>query len=92
MKKIVTVAEVEGEGLTALLGQRVMIFALNYIYEGLLSGVNTDDVLLEDAGIVYETGPLNEKQWKDRQALPHPLYVRTSAIESYSLAKSLVSP
>ena len=90
MRKIVE--EVEGEGLQALLGQRVQLFCLNYIYEGRLVGVNDSDVLLEDAGIVYETGPLGSKEWQDRQALPHPLYVRISAIESYSLAKSLVAP
>ena len=90
MRKIVE--EVEGEGLQALLGQRVQLFCLNYIYEGRLVGVNDSDVLLEDAGIVYETGPLGSKGWQDRQALPHPLYVRISAIESYSLSKDLVAP
>ena len=34
MKKLVEVTEVEGEGLSALLGEVVMIFALNYIYTG----------------------------------------------------------
>lgn len=83
MKKLVSVQEVEGEGLTALLGENVMLFCLNYIYAGKLVGVNTHDVLLENAQIVYETGELTAKKFQDAQALPDSLYVRTSAIESY---------
>ncbi len=49
MKKIVTVTEVDGEGLVALMGKRVMLFCLNYIYTGTLTGVNATCVLLEDA-------------------------------------------
>ena len=54
MKKIVE--EVNGEGLDKLLGDRVTLFCLNYIYTGKLSGVNETCVLLTDAAIVYETG------------------------------------
>jgi len=86
MKKLVTVTEVEGEGLQALLGQRVMIFCLNYIYAGTLEGVNTHDILLseKDAAIVYETGVFTDKSFSDAQKIGHPLYIRISAIESYS--------
>ena len=84
MKKLVSVQEVEGEGLTALLGENVMLFCMNYIYAGKLVGVNTHDVLLEKAQIVYETGVLTADKFQDAQPLPHDLYVRTSAIESYS--------
>jgi flagellar basal body rod protein FlgF len=82
MKQIV---EVQGEGLVSLLGQRVTLYCMNYIYEGKLVGVNDNDVKLEDAGIVYETGELNAKTWKDRQGLSNPLYVRSNAIESYTV-------
>lgn len=84
MKKIVT--EVEGEGLMKLLGSNVCLCCLNYIYAGKLVGVNNDCVLLEDAQIVYETGPWGEKKWKDAQALPGPWYVAIGAIESYGLS------
>ena len=80
MKKLVE--EVEGEGLESLLGQNVMVWCLNYIYSGKLVGVNTGDILLEDAGVVYETGPLKEEP-KDRQELPSALYVRIDKIECY---------
>lgn len=85
MKKIVSVTEVSGEGLEALLGEVVTLFCMNYIYTGKLTGVNTHDVLLEDAAIVYETGAFTDSYFKDAQKLPKPLYVRTSSIESYTV-------
>lgn len=87
MKKIVSVTEVSGEGLVGLLGERVTLFCLNYIYTGTLAGVNETCVLLEDAGIVYETGSLTDKSWKDMQKLPHKWYVMLNAIESYGVLK-----
>jgi hypothetical protein len=83
MKKLVNVVEVEGEGLAALLGENVMVFCMVYIYSGKLAGVNKDDILLEDAKIVYETGELKAKTFKDAQSLPGPCYIRTASIESY---------
>ena len=83
MKKIVSVTEVDGEGLVALLGERVTLFCLNYIYEGRLSGVNEACVLLEDAAIVYETGPFSGTEFKDAQPIANVWYVQRSAIESF---------
>lgn len=84
MKKIVT--EVQGEGLVALLGEHVMLFCANYIYAGTLVGVNDTCVLLEDAGIVYETGAFSDGKYKDFQNLPTKTwYVQTSAIESFGI-------
>ncbi len=85
MKKIVT--EVQGEGLEKLLGERVTLFCLNYIYTGVLSGVNESCVLLSNPAIVYETGPLGDKKWKDAQALPSEWYVQRDCIESFGLLK-----
>jgi len=89
MKKAVTVevVEVANEGLISLLGKVVTIFCINYIYTGLLEGVNDTCILLKDAKIVYETGPFNNKDWKDAQALPNDIYVQTSAIESFGIVK-----
>lgn len=83
MKKIVTVHEVEGEGLIGFLGKRITLFCLNYIYTGELTGVNEKCVLLENASIVYETGPFSDKKWKDAQNLPNPVYVMIQSIESF---------
>jgi hypothetical protein len=85
MKKLIE--QVEGEGLEKLLGERVTLFCLNYVYTGKLSGVNDKCVLLTDAAIVYETGPLDTKKWTDAQALPGDWYVSTAAIESFGVLK-----
>jgi len=87
MKKIMQVTEVEGEGLVALLGRRVTLFCMNYIYTGTLEGVNDTCVLLKDAAIVYETGSLNTKTWQDAQKLPNDWYVQTASIESFGELK-----
>ena len=88
MKQIVTVTEIDGEGLEALLGQNILLFCLNYIYTGKLVGVNASFVKLEGAQIVYETGPFSDKTFKDSQALPvSEWYVQTGAIESFGLRK-----
>lgn len=65
MTKIVQ--EVSGEGLISLLGKRVILFCANYFYSGVLEGVNQTDVLLADAGIVYETGKLDAANFTDFQ-------------------------
>lgn len=82
MKKLVT--EVENEGLMALLGKRVMIFGMNYIYAGTLMGVNETCVLLEDGGIVYNTGSFDNTKFEDFQKLPYPNYIMLNSIESFS--------
>lgn len=83
MKKVVTVTEVEGEGFIALLGKQVLIFCMNYIYTGTLSGVNTTCILLENPKIVYATGCFTKNTFDDAQSLGHSVYVQTSSIESF---------
>jgi hypothetical protein len=87
MKMKVLVNEVENEGLVALMGKRVTLFCGVYIYTGKLVGVNETCVKLEDAGIVYETGSFDEKNWKDCQNLPNVWYVSAQAIESFGELK-----
>lgn len=87
MKKLVSVTEVDGEGLPILMGETVTLFCANYIYTGKLVGVNDHFVKLENPSIVYETGPYTEKNWKDAQKLPNDWYVRTSFIESFGILK-----
>ncbi len=85
MRKIVE--EVEGEGLQKLLGERVTLYCANYIYTGKLAGVNTDDVLLTDAAVVYETGPYDNSVWRNAEKLPSSWYVRIGMVESYGILK-----
>jgi hypothetical protein len=84
MKRIVQVQELEGEGLEALLGRDIFIFGSNYNYAGKLVGVNDADIILEDAGIVFETGAFSSPGFKDIQRFPVKEWrLRIAAIESY---------
>jgi len=85
MKKLIE--EVSQEGLDKLIGERITLFCMNYIYTGKLSGVNETCVLLTDAYIVYETGDLTDTSWKDAQPLQHDWYVQISSVESFGLLK-----
>ena len=83
----VQVQEVEGEGLVGLLGKRITLFCVNYIYTGDLVGVNDDFCKLENPAIVYETGAFDKKEWGDVQSLPNDLYIMKSAVESFGIVK-----
>ena len=87
MKKLIEVQEVENEGLESLLGEYVTIWCECYIYAGKLIGVNTNDILLDDAKIVYETGELNKAGFRNAEQLPSQWYIRTAKIESYGVMK-----
>jgi len=85
MKKIIETDD--NEGFESLLGERITLFCLNYIYTGKLVGVNDSYLLLEDAAIVYETGALTDKNWKDAQQLPQSWRVQKGAVESWGILK-----
>jgi len=83
--------EVDKDGIESLLGEMVQLWCINYIYSGKLIGVNTNDVVLENAVVVYETGKMTDKVFKFAEpvaAKEH--FVRTATIESYSLAPQMV--
>lgn len=80
--------EIKEDGLETLMGKKVILFCANYFYTGKLVGVNKTVVKLEDAAIVYETGPFTDSKYKDEQPIgKHDHYVRIPAIESFGLAK-----
>lgn len=83
MKKLVSVTEVDGEGFTALLGERVMLFCMNWVYAGVLTGVNDSFVQLDQAQLVFDTGEPAASSFAEAQPLPSPWYVQTGAIESF---------
>ena len=85
MKKLIE--EVSSEGLEKLMGERVTLYCVNYIYTGKLCGVNETCVLLKQASVVYETGSYADKEWKDAQPLPNDWYVSLNAIESFGILK-----
>ncbi|GJL78385.1 MAG: hypothetical protein NPINA01_13740 [Nitrospinaceae bacterium] len=74
-------------GLETLVGRRITLFCVNYIYTGKLTGVNDSFVVLTDPAIVFETGPLGSKKWKDAQNLPKDWYVQRHSIESFGVLK-----
>lgn len=84
MKRIV---ETNDGGFEAMLGERIELWCGVYIYVGKLVGVNDNHLELEDAGVVYETGPLSDPQYKDMQPRPGKLRVMLQAIESWGDAR-----
>lgn len=81
--------QVLNEGLTALIGKTVTFFCMNYIYAGKLTEVNTKCIKLENAHIVYETGPFTDKKFKDAQKLNDVFYLQIDTIESFGELKGL---
>ncbi len=80
----VLVKETDQEGLLALMGKKITLYCVNYIYTGKLVGVNTDVIKLDAAEIVYETGPHSDKSWSSSESFPNPVYIRLSAIEMFT--------
>ena len=86
MKKLVQ--EVENEGLIKLLGKKVTFFCLNYIYTGILIGVNETCVLLKNPAIIYETGAFTDSKYKDEQSMNvDEFYISMNCIESFGVLK-----
>ena len=86
MKKLII--EEKNEGLTKLLGEKITLLCLNYIYTGKLIGVNDDCILLEDPSIVFETGCFKEKEYKNVQPLNvKEFYITKNCIEGFGILK-----
>ena len=73
----------DDNGMSEYLGKNVVLFCVNYIWSGRLAGVNGDHVLLEDGGIVFETGEFNSTKFKDFQKLGHEIRIPKAMIEAY---------
>ena len=87
MKKIIETEE--AEGLLAFIGEPITVWCMSYIYTGTLIGVNDTCIKLDgkDAAIVYETGELTAKSFKDAQKCGKNRYIMISAIESFEAGK-----
>jgi len=84
----VLVQDIENEGLESLLGKKITLFCVNYIYTGKLIGINDTCIKLEDPAIVFETGAFTSASYKDVQALGvKEFYVSKQAIESFGVLK-----
>jgi hypothetical protein len=69
------------------INERITLFCANYIYSGRLSKISNGWLTLAEAGIVYETGPFESKEWQDYQALPHPIHINVNSVESLMILK-----
>ena len=88
MKKLKEVIEVEDAGLIELMGKRVTFFCLNYIYVGILTGVNDTCVEIKDPAIVYSTGDFNNASYSDEQSLNvEKFFISMNCIESFGELK-----
>ena len=85
----VMVQEVEGEGLPSLLGKNIEVWTGVYIYAGLLIGVNNTCIKLDNCHVVYETGNLDAKSYKDAQKMPMVHYIQTNNIISFGETSKL---
>ncbi len=85
MKKLVETNE--SSHMENYLGEVITVFACRYIYSGKLVSIDEISICLEDAGIIYETGELSDKKWKDRQPLPKMWCISISSIESFGVLK-----
>ena len=87
MKKLVSVTEIEGAGLEALLGENVLLMCAGYFYTGKLTGVNNTFVELSNPAIVYDTGKWSDSKNTLAETLPvDTWYVQVAAIESFGKA------
>lgn len=88
MKVLTRIEEKDGEGLLSFLGSPIAVHCSNYIYQGTLIGVNDTCIKLDaDAVCVYETGPFENKIWKDAQKLGKSQYVMIQPIERFEAGK-----
>lgn len=85
MKKIITRTECCDE-FEKFLGKKVLLLCANYFYAGVLSGVGTKQLLLTEAGIVYETGEFSASSYKDFQKIG-TIYVQRGFIEAWCEGK-----
>lgn len=84
MKVLQSIVEVPLEGMTLLLGKKIILLCANYIYAGELVGVNETCLKLATPHIVYETGPWTGTKFKDCQPLAMEfLYIQLEFVESF---------
>lgn len=74
--------------LEKLRGRKIMVWCRNFIYSGVLTDYDEDFVEITDPFVVYETGALTDKTFKDAQPLPQDSWlVFRSAAESIGIVR-----
>jgi len=83
-----TTPTVDNKGFGAFLGKKITLYCGIYIYCGTLLSADQKCLMLDNAQIVYNTGPHDTPDWEDAKEMPHKVwYVRTAAIESFGYFK-----
>lgn len=78
------VNENKRQDLLNLIGQRVALLCVNYLYYGVLTEVYEDNVSLQGAKIVFETGNISDPKFKDESEMYSSKWnVMLSAVESF---------
>ena len=63
--------------------QKFTFICTNYIYSGQIENISKDTVVSKNAQIIFETGPINQKGWRNSEDFPHLLFIARQSIESY---------
>lgn len=72
--------------MSDMVGKEVVVFCANFIYTGTLVRETHDRICIEKPIIVFETGPMHENDWREKQAMPTPvLHIERSGVESMGL-------
>ena len=69
--------------ISGFMGQRLMFFCRNFVYVGIVAHVGEDFVALNEPYVVFETGALTDKKFKDAQPLPHEWHVPFASCEGF---------
>jgi hypothetical protein len=69
-EEISSIVDDNDAGYIEYLGKICYIQCSSYSYTGEVTGVNSTFIQVSNPSIVYETGPWNNKDWKDCQKLP----------------------
>lgn len=84
MKKIIQVTEVENEGLEAFLNKKIFVVCRSYFYAGILTGINSECILIEDARFVLQSGSFEGSKFDESEKVKGgKIYVSKNAIESF---------
>ena len=86
MKKVVK--RVSRRSFREYIGTVITVYCANYIYTGKLVEIDPLYLVLDNSGVVYETGPYSEPEWRDVQMIPKGRWnVMLNSIESFGILK-----
>lgn len=70
---------------------RILFICGTYFYSGQVVETKQDSLLLKDAVLVLDTGPMKAKHWNEAEYLGN-WYIATSKIESWGYCEKTIKP